>query len=89
MDGVLENPRACTFDYAALQCRGGDEPTCLTAEQVQSARVLATPFRDPAGGDNGRVLLVTPFGLAAKGIGAPRPARSPCPAQGLACAACT
>lgn len=55
-DGVLENPRACTFDYASLQCRGADEPNCLTAAQVESARVLTTPFRDPA---SGRTLLAT------------------------------
>ena len=55
-DGVLENPRACAFDYASLQCRGGDEPSCLTAAQVESARVLTTPFRDAA---SGRVLMAT------------------------------
>jgi feruloyl esterase len=55
-DGVLENPRACAFDYASLQCKGADEPNCLTAAQVESARVLTTPFRDAA---SGRVLMAT------------------------------
>lgn len=55
-DGVIENPRACPFDYASLQCRGADGPDCLTPAQVESARILTSPFRDPAGN---RVLLAT------------------------------
>jgi feruloyl esterase len=53
-DGVLEDPRQCTFDYATLACRGPDGPACLTASQVESARVLTSPFKDPA---TGRTLL--------------------------------
>ena len=30
-DGVIENPRACHFDYATLACKGADGPSCLTA----------------------------------------------------------
>ena len=37
VDGVIENPRACPFDYASLQCKGGDDANCLTAAQVQTA----------------------------------------------------
>jgi feruloyl esterase len=33
-DGVLENPRLCKFDPKVLQCKGADQPTCLTAEEV-------------------------------------------------------
>ena len=53
-DGLLENPRTCNFDYAKLVCRGADGPSCLTASQVESAKVLTSPFKDPA---TGRVLL--------------------------------
>jgi feruloyl esterase len=53
-DGVIENPRACNFDYATLACKGADGPSCLTAPQVESARVLTSPFRDTV---TGRVLL--------------------------------
>jgi feruloyl esterase len=49
-DGVIENLRACAFDYATLACKGADAPTCLTAPQVESARVLTSPFVDPATG---------------------------------------
>jgi feruloyl esterase len=53
-DGIIENPRACSFDYATLACKAGDEPSCLTPPQVESARALTSPFRDPAAG---KVLL--------------------------------
>ena len=38
-DGVLDDPRACGFDPAALTCRPGqDETTCLTPKQVQAVK---------------------------------------------------
>ena len=49
-DGVIEDPRACRFDYASLTCPGADRPSCLTAAQVASAKVLTTPFVDPLSG---------------------------------------
>jgi feruloyl esterase len=54
VDGIIENPRACAFDYASLQCKGGDDATCLTAAQVESAKTLTSPFRDRA---TGKLLL--------------------------------
>jgi feruloyl esterase len=37
-DGVIENPGACSFDPKVLQCSGqGDESSCLTSAQVESA----------------------------------------------------
>jgi feruloyl esterase len=54
VDGIIENPRECRFDYASLQCKGGDEASCLTAAQVESAKILTSPFHDPA---SGRLLL--------------------------------
>jgi feruloyl esterase len=49
-DGILENPRSCRFDYTALLCKESDGPSCLTASQVESAKVLTSPFVDPATG---------------------------------------
>lgn len=38
-DGVLEDPRACTFDPAALACIAGQDPaTCFTAPQVRAVQ---------------------------------------------------
>lgn len=36
-DGIVD-PTRCKFDPKVLECKGGDNPTCLTAGQVQSAR---------------------------------------------------
>jgi feruloyl esterase len=39
-DGVLENPKKCTFDPGVLQCKGSEESSCLTTEQVDTARMI-------------------------------------------------
>jgi feruloyl esterase len=43
-DRVIEDPRRCHFDPAAIACKGpgqgGDSPTCLTAAQVEVARKI-------------------------------------------------
>jgi feruloyl esterase len=54
VDGIIENPRECRFDYAALLCKGADDGNCLTAAQVESAKTLTSPFRDSV---SGRLLL--------------------------------
>lgn len=45
-DGVLENPRACTFDPGVLACTGADQSTCLTPAQVDTARLLYASQRN-------------------------------------------
>lgn len=50
-DGVIENPTACTFDYATLQCGGADAPSCLTPAEVQSAKALTSSLRHPVTGE--------------------------------------
>jgi feruloyl esterase len=42
-DRVIENPRACTFDPKVLECKAGDEATCLTPAQVETARTMYKP----------------------------------------------
>jgi len=49
-DGVLENPRSCRFDPKVLQCKTGDGPSCLTAEQVDTARALYADIKHPKTG---------------------------------------
>lgn len=49
-DGVIENPRACRFDPAELQCKPGDDPkVCLSGAEVAATRAI---YRGPrlAGG---------------------------------------
>jgi feruloyl esterase len=39
VDGQIDDPRACNFDPASIQCSAGtDQPTCLTPAQVDVAR---------------------------------------------------
>lgn len=49
-DGVLENPGACRFDPKVLQCKDADGPSCLTAEQVDTARALYSDIKHPKTG---------------------------------------
>jgi feruloyl esterase len=47
-DRVIENPRQCKFDPAVLACKAGDDATCLTAPQVESARKMYAPVVNPS-----------------------------------------
>lgn len=50
-DGVIENPPACHFDPAAIQCKGADNDSCLTAPQVEAARKLYAGPKNPRTGE--------------------------------------
>jgi feruloyl esterase len=50
-DGVLEDPTRCHFDPGAIECKGADGPDCLTSPQVQAARKIYTPARNPRTGE--------------------------------------
>ncbi len=50
-DGVIENPRQCQFDPKSMQCPAAtDAATCLTAPQVEAARKIYAPARNPRTG---------------------------------------
>jgi feruloyl esterase len=51
-DGVINDPRECHFDPAVLQCQAGDQPDCLTAEQVDVVRKLYAGPPDARTGKN-------------------------------------
>jgi feruloyl esterase len=46
-DGVLEDPTRCRFDPKVLECKGAEGPACLTAPQVEVARKIYAPARNP------------------------------------------
>ena len=48
-DGVLNDPRRCHFDPAALACKQGDAATCLTSAQVEAVKKLWTGLRTSDG----------------------------------------
>jgi tannase/feruloyl esterase len=49
-DGLIDDPRHCTFDPKVLECKGGDSPTCLTTPQVAAAKNIMTPVKHPRTG---------------------------------------
>jgi len=49
-DEVIEDPMKCKFDYASLLCKAGDGPDCLTKGQVESAKLMTSPLKDPKTG---------------------------------------
>ena len=49
-DGLIENPRACHFDPKTIECKDGDEPSCLTSPEVATARAIYAPTRIPSTG---------------------------------------
>jgi feruloyl esterase len=46
-DGVIDDPTKCKFDPKAIQCKGADSPSCLTAPQVEAARKIYSPLKNP------------------------------------------
>jgi len=46
-DGIVDDPRTCDFDPAAVQCGAADEPTCLTVEQVAALRKMYAGATNP------------------------------------------
>lgn len=49
-DNLIQDPRACDFDPASLQCTNGtDEPDCLTGPEVEAARKIYQAPHGPSG----------------------------------------
>jgi feruloyl esterase len=48
-DGLLNDPRSCTFDPATLLCRGSDTDQCLTPPQLESVRKMYAPAKTRRG----------------------------------------
>ena len=70
-DGVVDDPKRCTFDPGVLQCKGADGASCLTPVQVNTARMLYSPqvnsktTRETAGLQPGSELGWTDMGWSA------------------------
>ncbi len=51
VDGIIDDPRKCSFDPASVQCSGSDNDSCLTAAQVAVVRRL---YRGPVNPRTGK-----------------------------------
>jgi feruloyl esterase len=49
-DGLISDPARCKFDPGALLCKEGERADCLTAPQVEAARKVYGPGRNPRTG---------------------------------------
>jgi len=49
-DGLIEDPTVCKFDPKVLLCKGADGGDCLTAPQVEAARKIYSPGKNPRTG---------------------------------------
>jgi feruloyl esterase len=48
-DGLISEPQNCRVEFSSLQCKGSDQPDCLTARQVQTARTMISPATGKSG----------------------------------------
>jgi feruloyl esterase len=49
-DGLIDDPRKCHFDPAAIQCSGADGPNCLTKDEVDWTRKIHAGLHNPGTG---------------------------------------
>ena len=49
-DGIIDSPSRCAFDPKVLACKDADGASCLTPAQVETARALYAPVKDPKSG---------------------------------------
>src|SRR5215831_18340869 len=57
-DGLITDPRMCTFRPETLKCLGDDGPTCLTAGELETINMFHGDLKGPGG----RVLPRFPLG---------------------------
>ena len=49
-DGLIDDPKRCSFDPGVLQCKSSDAAACLTAAQVETAKALYASAINPRTG---------------------------------------
>ena len=48
-DGLVNDPRACSFNPSTLLCKGADTDSCLTAPQLESVKRMYAPAKSGSG----------------------------------------
>ncbi|HTR35894.1 MAG TPA: tannase/feruloyl esterase family alpha/beta hydrolase [Bryobacteraceae bacterium] len=46
-DGLINDPTRCHFDPKTIECKGADEPTCLSSAQVEAVTAIYAGPKDP------------------------------------------
>ena len=64
VDGLVQDPRACSFEPAVLRCPGADAPTCLTGAQIEAVREV---YGGPANSSGHRISPGFPPGAESNG----------------------
>lgn len=64
VDGLVQDPRACSFEPAVLRCQGADAPGCLTGAQVEAVREV---YGGPADSSGRRISPGFPAGAESNG----------------------
>jgi len=67
VDGLIGDPRQCSFNSASLLCKEADSPDCLTAGQLESVQMIYSDVKLP----NGDRMLGFPMGHEAGASGWP------------------
>jgi feruloyl esterase len=67
-DGVIDDPRRCSFNPASLLCTGKATSTCLTATELDAVRKVYAGPRNPRTG--GQIFPGWPLGSEGYGAGA-------------------
>jgi feruloyl esterase len=57
-DGLITDPRLCTFRPETLKCNGADGPNCLTSAELETVNAIHGDLKGPGG----RVLTRFPLG---------------------------
>jgi feruloyl esterase len=58
VDGLITDPRVCTFKPETLKCAGADGPNCLTSAELETVNTVHNDLKGPGG----RVLTRFPLG---------------------------
>jgi feruloyl esterase len=74
-DGLLTSPNRCQFDPSVLQCKAGDDVSCLTAPQVAAAKRIYSPAKNPRTGKEIFPALQPGSELGWAGLAGPEPVR--------------
>jgi tannase/feruloyl esterase len=57
-DGLISDPRLCTFRPETLKCTGADGPNCLTSAEIDTVNAIHGDLKGPVG----RMLTRFPYG---------------------------